>query len=49
MANKTTIGTTKHGQYLITIPKAIGESMRLKKGDKLEFLFDRGDVIIRKV
>ena len=49
MANKTTVGITKHGQFLITFPKAIAESMRLKKGDKLEFIFDRGDVIVRKV
>ena len=49
MANVTTLGMTGKGQYICTLPKAIGESMRLKKGDKLEFIFDRGDIIIRKV
>ena len=49
MANNTTVGMTKHEQFLMTIPGAIAESIRLKKGVKLEFIFDKGDVIIRKV
>jgi len=40
---------TKNGQFLTTIPKGIAEAMRLKKGDKIEFIFDRGDVIVRKI
>ncbi len=49
MANVTTIGLTKKGQFLTTFPRAIAEAMRLKKGDKIEFIFDKGDVIVRKV
>jgi len=49
MANKITIGETKNGQFLITFPKAIAEAMNLKKGDQIEFLFDKGDIIIRKI
>ncbi len=49
MANTTTIGMTKNGQFLITFPKGIAEAMRLKKKDKIEFIFDKGDVLIRKV
>lgn len=38
----------KNGQYITTIPKKIAEAMRLKQGDIIEFIFDKGDVIIRK-
>jgi AbrB family looped-hinge helix DNA binding protein len=36
-------------QYIITIPKRIAEAMRLRPGDRIEWIFDRGDVIVRKV
>jgi hypothetical protein len=49
MGNITTVGMTKNQQFLITIPRTIAQAMRLKKADKLEFLFDRGDVVIRKI
>ena len=49
MANTSKIGMTKNGQYLTTIPRGIAEAMRLKKGDKIEFMFDKGDVIVRKI
>ena len=49
MGNISTVGLTKNQQFLITIPKTIAQAMRLKKADKLEFLFDRGDVVIRKI
>ena len=49
MGNISTVGLTKNQQFLITIPKAIAQAIRLKKSDQLEFLFDRGDVVIRKV
>ena len=38
----------KNGQFLLTIPKNIIEAMQLRKGDSIKFVFDRGDVIIRK-
>lgn len=49
MANTVTIGMTKNGQFLITFPKTIAEAMRLEKGSKIEFIFDKGDVIVRKI
>jgi len=49
MGNSTSIGMTGNGQYLITLPKTIAQAMRLKKGDRIEFLFDKGDVLVRKV
>ncbi|MFC1488847.1 AbrB/MazE/SpoVT family DNA-binding domain-containing protein [Thermodesulfobacteriota bacterium] len=49
MGNSTTVGMTGNGQYLITLPKTIAQAMRLVKGDRLEFLFDKGDVLIRKI
>lgn len=39
----------KETQLIITFPSAIASAMRLKGGDNVEFLFDKGDVIVRKV
>lgn len=49
MANQSKIQQMKNDQYLVTIPRAIAEAMRLKKGDTLEWIFVQGDVVIRKV
>ena len=48
MSNTSTIGQSKNGQFLITFPKAIAQAMKMKKGDKIEWIFDKGDIIIRK-
>jgi bifunctional DNA-binding transcriptional regulator/antitoxin component of YhaV-PrlF toxin-antitoxin module len=48
MANITTVGVAKNGQRLTTVPRAIAEAMRLEKGSKIEWIFDRGDVVVRK-
>ena len=31
------------------VPSAIASAIRLKKGDAVEWLFDKGDVVVRKV
>ena len=38
----------KNKQFIMTIPKAIAQAMGLSKGDSVEWLFDRGDVVLRK-
>jgi len=48
MVNTSKINISKNGQYIITIPRSIAQSMRLKKGDNIEWLFDKGDIIVRK-
>ena len=35
-------------QLITTVPKMIADANRWKDGDDLEWLFDKGDVIIRK-
>ena len=49
MANIVNVCQTKRKQFFCTFPKGIAEAMRLKKGDRIEFIFDKGDVIIRKL
>lgn len=51
MANKTRVQAEGWGrkQLRVTIPISIAEAMRLQKGDRLEWLFDRGDLVVRKV
>lgn len=39
----------KTGQTVTTIPKAIAGAMKFKHKDKIEWIFDRGDLIVRKV
>ena len=48
MANITTVGVAKNGQRRTTVPRAIAEAMRLEKGSKIKWIFDRGDVVVRK-
>lgn len=38
----------QNNQFIITIPKAIAKAMRLQSGDHLDFIFDRGEVFLRK-
>lgn len=49
IANKSSVMQQKNGQMILTIPKAIAEAMRLKKGEEIEWIFDKGDVIVRRV
>ena len=35
-------------QLITTVPKMIAEANRWKDGDEVEWLFDKGDVIVRK-
>lgn len=40
---------TNNGQFIITVPKAIAESMQWKKGTELEFVSVGSDLILQKV
>jgi bifunctional DNA-binding transcriptional regulator/antitoxin component of YhaV-PrlF toxin-antitoxin module len=48
MATKSVVQQQKNKQMQLTIPRAIAEAMRLKKGDEVEWIFDQGDVLVRK-
>jgi len=39
----------KYSTYKTGIPKAIGDAMRLKDQDRLEWLLVGGDVVVRKI
>ena len=47
--NNSKINVQNSGQVTTTIPKAIAGAMKLKKGDSIEWIFDRGDLIVRKI
>lgn len=49
MGNVVNICQSGRGQFFCTFPKGIAEALRLKKKDKIEFIFDKGDLIIRKI
>lgn len=49
MANQSKVQQMKNNQFLVTIPRAIAEAMRLKKEDTIEWMFVQGDVVVRKV
>ena len=48
MANKVKVQVHKNGQMFLTFPRAIAEAMNAKRGDVMEWMFDRGDVVVRK-
>ena len=50
MPNKTKIQLAGWGksQYRVTIPRAIGQALGLKKGDAVEWVLVHGDVVIRR-
>lgn len=48
MGNTSIVQQQKNEQLQVTVPRAIGQAMRLKKGDVVEWIFDKGDVIVRK-
>lgn len=39
----------KNGQFLVTVPRWVINSLKLKKGDDVECIVDRGNIVIRKV
>jgi antitoxin component of MazEF toxin-antitoxin module len=51
MAKTNTISVMqlKNKQFLLTLPKGLANMIRAKKGDKLEFLFINGEIVLRKV
>ena len=41
--------TESRGQFKITLPRHLCLAKKIKAGDYLEFLEDRGDIVIRKI
>lgn len=36
------------GQLRVTIPKALAVALSIKKGDKVKWIIDRGDLVLKK-
>ena len=49
MGNRTKVMQLKNKQLLTTIPKALGEALKFKKGDTLEWNIELGQLVIKKV
>jgi bifunctional DNA-binding transcriptional regulator/antitoxin component of YhaV-PrlF toxin-antitoxin module len=49
MANKSKVQEFTNKQMVVTIPRGIAEAMRLEKGSMIEWIFDKGDIIVRKL
>lgn len=49
MANVVNVCQSKNKQFFCTFPKGVAQMMGLKKGDKLEFRLNMGEIVIRKV
>jgi len=47
MGNKSKVQTQGGDTLTVTIPKAIGQSMSLKKGSIVEFAYAYGEIVIR--
>ncbi len=40
---------TPPGQYVITLPKKVIESLKWEKGSEIKVFVERGDLVLRKV
>jgi len=49
MGNKARIQQPKESQYIVTIPKSLAEALDYRKGTQIEFMVDRGELVIRKI
>jgi len=49
MGNKAKIQQPKESQYIVTIPKSLAEALGYRKGNEVEFVVDRGELVVRKV
>lgn len=43
------ITLSKKGQFRVTIPKHVGQMLKLRNGDEIEFRVDHEEIIMRKV
>lgn len=48
MDNEERILQEVKGQYTITLPVQVIRMLQWKKGDKIQVLIDKGDIILRK-
>jgi len=37
------------GQLKITLPRVIAQALGIRRGDKIKYLYDRGELVIRRV
>jgi bifunctional DNA-binding transcriptional regulator/antitoxin component of YhaV-PrlF toxin-antitoxin module len=37
------------GQLRVTVPKVLAQAIGIEKGDKIKWVIDRGDLILRRV
>ena len=49
MGQISKVSISKHGQVTLTVPRAVARMMRMKKGADVEWVFDKGDLILRVV
>lgn len=49
MANRSKVQQMKNNQFIVTIPRAIAEAMRIKKSDEIEWILSQGDIVVRKI
>ena len=49
MGQLSKVNVSSHGQVTLTVPRAVARMMRMKKGADVEWVFDKGDLIIRVI
>ncbi len=37
------------GQWKVTIPKVLAQAVGLRKGDKIKWIIDRGELVMKKI
>lgn len=49
MGHISKINVSSHGQVTVTVPRAVANMMHWKRGSEVEWVFDKGDLILRRV
>jgi bifunctional DNA-binding transcriptional regulator/antitoxin component of YhaV-PrlF toxin-antitoxin module len=49
LANKSRVQQLPQGQFIVTIPRALAEALRIRKGDVMEWVIENGDLILKRI
>jgi bifunctional DNA-binding transcriptional regulator/antitoxin component of YhaV-PrlF toxin-antitoxin module len=49
MSNRVRVQLHPHGLYSVSIPRAIAQALRIKKGDVMEWVIEGGELVLKKI
>jgi antitoxin component of MazEF toxin-antitoxin module len=49
MSNRVRVQKHPHGLFSVSIPRALAQALRIKKGDVMEWVIENGDLVLKRV